>query len=279
MTNTIEPISHIRARAIVQAAFAKVLNRPATRTEALFTQAWALVESTYGQGWKGSGEGSNNWGAIQTGGSWDGEKFLTRDTSPQPDGTNKPYEAYYRAYETSEAGAEDLVRVLYVGKHRGCLELATRGDLRAFVWHLRATTYFEGRGATLELQTWHREWQMLTACIRIGHELHELLSDGETPPPTFRDGGPIVDPRQSLVRKLGHDSVRSLQDASHPALTRREMPVDGVCGPATWALVFLRAREEIDRDTIQTLDAPSAEQLALEIGALSNRLHRVLVNG
>lgn len=156
---------HEWARGVIQAAFPKVMGRAPTESEIQAVQAIAHLESSYGRGWKGKAKGSNNWGAIQCGsckknGRCDpNTSFEHRDSTPQPDGTNKWYVTCFKKYPTPEEGAADLIKTLFRSKRkavkgsdkemtRGELlsDAAARGDLRGFSEAMYDTVYYEGTG-------------------------------------------------------------------------------------------------------------------------------------
>lgn len=161
---------HEWARGVIQRAFPTVMGRQPTESEIQAVQAVAHLESSYGSGWKGAGRGSNNWGAIQCGSSCKvngrcdpSVSFEHRDSTPQPDGTNKWYVTCFKKYPTPEAGAADLIKTLFLSerksvkgtdktKTRGELlqEAVARGDLRAFSEAMYDTVYYEGTGKDKE---------------------------------------------------------------------------------------------------------------------------------
>lgn len=154
---------HAHARGVVLRAFREVFGRPPNEGEAQAAQLVGWLESHYGRGWRSSGVGSNNWGAIQGGiasGSCSpntpppvcapGAGFLHGDTQPQPDGSSKHYMCCYRVYPTEEAGAADLIRVMYGGKRERVRQAAARGDLEGVSREMYDTGYYQGFGATRE---------------------------------------------------------------------------------------------------------------------------------
>lgn len=155
---------HGWARNVIIAAFQKVMGRQPTEGEIQATQAVAHLESYYGRGWKGEGQGSNNWGAIQCVGTCnDSNSFEYKDSNPQQDGTQKWYTTRFRKYPTPEAGAADLIKTLFLNKTKNykegdntrtrgdlLLDAANNGDVGAFSTALYETSYYGGTGKDKE---------------------------------------------------------------------------------------------------------------------------------
>lgn len=141
-------MNHLDMRLLLREAFRSVFSREATIPEAQCLQAIASLESAYGQGWKPPGNGSHNFGAIQAGSSWNGPTFQYTDTTPQPDGSSKPYVTRFRKYATPIEGAIDLVKVVFInrGRDKQVLPPATAGNTHGFSAGLYATGYYEGFG-------------------------------------------------------------------------------------------------------------------------------------
>lgn len=97
---------YVSNRATLVEAFKAVHNRTPSTREAQIIQTIGERETNWGQGWTGgSGEGSNNVGAIQ------GSPGFSHGDH-HADGT--PYSTTFRSYPTLEKGAEDLVNQLTV---------------------------------------------------------------------------------------------------------------------------------------------------------------------
>ena len=151
--------------------------------------------------WQEAARGSNNLGAVQYrrpsefgAPPWpaispDGRGFLYYDTSPQSDGTSKPYPMYFRRY-TVDSAAPEFLRVLYVIAGRSAVQdAAERGDLPGVSRALHASRYYEGFGATVEDRIARHHRSLVSAAIGIGRELGWPLPDGtELPPRTIRQG-------------------------------------------------------------------------------------------
>lgn len=120
----------------------------ADAAEAALVVAIGRLESGLGDGWSrksptrpaeywtGQGAGSNNWGGMQAGASWNGPTFQEWDK--HPDGTY--YLARFRAYPSPAAGAADLLRRLRA-QWPGAIEAARRGD-----WYDVSRALYVGRG-------------------------------------------------------------------------------------------------------------------------------------
>lgn len=158
--------THRWAAGIVNQAFQQVMGRTPTPAERQIVMAVADLESGYGKGWgKGKssgGQGSHNWGAVQTR-SKTGPGFSHQDSSAEG-----KYQVRFKAYPNDVAGAADVVRLLFKGSRkqqmpdpnrrfrtmggpipgpgRGELiqQAAQQGDTLAFSRAMWYTTYFEG---------------------------------------------------------------------------------------------------------------------------------------
>jgi len=142
---------HEEARTILLDAFGRVFGRSPSLAEIQAVQAVALLETGYGRGWKGTGRGSNNWGAITTTRP-DSLSFEHRD-SRRDAGTGEivEYVTWFRGYPSPVDGAADLVSVMYV-RRPSVLEAAKAADLYGVSRELRETSYYLGTAPTREGQ-------------------------------------------------------------------------------------------------------------------------------
>jgi len=148
--------SHQWARGVLLNAWRSVFGGEPGLPELQYAQAVAMLESSYGMGWKGAGVGSNNWGAIQSGHPpCGGNAFLYTDTHPNADGTSTPYSICFRRYASPEAGAADVLRVLYTNKRSVVLDAAQEGNLFNAAKAQHDTGYYEGFGATVQERVQH----------------------------------------------------------------------------------------------------------------------------
>jgi hypothetical protein len=156
-------MDHVGARRIIIAAFKQKMGRDPSLAEAQLAQAVGAIESSYGMGWKGSGKGSNNWGAIQT----KGQGFSYTDSRPTSTGQKK-YNVNFKQYGSAVDGAADMIGTIFnssqkqgrldkdqlptgpaIGPEtRGQLTLraAENGDLTAFSAAMYYTSYYQGFG-------------------------------------------------------------------------------------------------------------------------------------
>jgi hypothetical protein len=158
--------THQWAAGIVNQAFQQVMGRAPTAAERQIVMAVSNLESGYGRGWgKGkstAGQGSHNWGAVQTR-SQTNPGFTHQDSSSEG-----KYQVRFKSYTDDVSGAADVVRLLFKGERkqqipdpnrkfrtlggsidgpgRGeLIEMASQqGDTLAFSRAMWYTTYFEG---------------------------------------------------------------------------------------------------------------------------------------
>lgn len=155
---------HRWAGGVVDQAFQQVMGRAPTPAERQIVMAVSDLETSYGRGWghgkSSGGQGSHNWGAIQT---RSGPGFTHGDSSAEG-----KYQVQFKAYPDDVSGAADVVKKLFKGTRkqqmpdpnramrtlggdipgpdRGQLiEMAAQqGDTLAFSKAMWYTTYFEG---------------------------------------------------------------------------------------------------------------------------------------
>ncbi len=137
--------SHAQARQILLSVWPRGV--PRTLPLLQLTQANALLESGYGQGWGDLCAGSNNWGAVQ---SHDAPPCVPGSsclyTDRHADGTT--YQWCYRVYPTPEAGAHDFLRTMLKGN---VVRAAASGNAMATSAAMHANKYFEGVGTPAQV--------------------------------------------------------------------------------------------------------------------------------
>lgn len=140
---------HDMAAAWATMGFEDLFKRQPTTNELLIMLGVAMLETGYGQTWKGEGIGSNNVGAIQAKlPPCDPEKhFMYTDSRPQPDGTQKRYSVCFKKYDSLADGFKDLAKQLYQMRP-AVLAAAGRGDIQEVAQAMYNTTYYGGFGAT-----------------------------------------------------------------------------------------------------------------------------------
>lgn len=168
-------MSHAEARSLIAEAFFDVMHRGGTESELQALQAVAWLETSYGAGWRGAGEGSNNMGAI-TDPSCGPLSFVHRD-SRNVNSKVVWYETCFAGYATPLAGFEGLVRTMYVTRPT-VLAAASRGDLVGVSSELRHTSYYLGIANTIQEQIAAHVTRMQTALSSITSSLGEKLALG-----------------------------------------------------------------------------------------------------
>jgi hypothetical protein len=137
---------HAQARADALDGFRQVVKTEPTDNELRMLMAVSLHETTYGQGWRGPGEGSFNMGAIHATPSWTGLTFQATDTSPTDTGGAVAYSQAFRSYPNAVDGWADLAAQLMLKpKVRAAAE---SGSPQRMAEAMRAAKYYEGSGAT-----------------------------------------------------------------------------------------------------------------------------------
>jgi hypothetical protein len=96
------------------------------------------LESQWGDGFPGT----NNWGAITAGSGWNGPTFEHEDSEWTPEGV-RHYVTSFRAYDTPEAGAADLGRLLS-SRYASAVRAAERGQWREVSRLLHEGGYYRG---------------------------------------------------------------------------------------------------------------------------------------
>jgi hypothetical protein len=141
---------HVRARAVLLAAFRQVMKREPTAIEIQAVQAIALHETGYGK--LAAFPGSHNWGGVQIPGTWGASEcpeagLLWKDSHPKPDGTDVVQSVCFRSYPDDVTGAIDLVRNVTKARPKTLAALAT-GDADQIAAAMYAEHYYEGHGKT-----------------------------------------------------------------------------------------------------------------------------------
>lgn len=242
-------LDHVDARQFAIKGFELKLGCEPTIPEVQLLQAVGQLETSYGEGWKGAGVGSNNMGAIIAGHSWKGETFTYTDTYPDSNGVNHSYQTEFRKYPDEASGWEDLANIVYDDRP-SVLAAATAGDSYGFSAAMYQTGYYAGFGknASERIGNHHR---LLSRClIAQCRALGELLPGGEAVPDiTVRRGssGSAVIELQRLLGCVADGvfgpNTETLVKAFQAA---QGLTVDGVVGPATWSKLRQATIEEED---------------------------------
>lgn len=254
--------THLEARHHAESSLQLVFGEPTStsRDEGRHLTGVGCLETSYGQGWKGAGRGSNNMGAIQAGSSWTGDTFEYTDTHPNDDGTSTPYRIAFRKYATPAEGWADLCRVMYVYLGRRVVrERAQQNDTYGVSRTLHETHYYEGFGKTVAERI-RNHYRALSRSIGAADTYvtnhRHTPADAEplvTIPPTIRRwagyrGGSEREAVKQLQRELRlaadglfgpitEQTVRDYQ-AAHTDAQGAELAVDGIVGPKTWTALL-----------------------------------------
>lgn len=138
---------HTKARLDGLDAFTDVVHVRPSVNELRMLEAVALHETTFGAGWKGTGAGSHNMGAVHATSDWTGDTFAATDTEPTSSGGATAYAQAFRKYPSAIEGWKDLVRELYV-RRSTVRRAASSGNALSVAKAMYATKYFRGQGAT-----------------------------------------------------------------------------------------------------------------------------------
>jgi len=220
--------THQQAREFIHEGFFSVFGREPSLLEMQCCQAVAILETHYGDGWgtHDTGFGSNNWGAVQAGSSWQGETFEHKDSSPQADGTNHWYTTKFRRYPTEQDGATDLVRAVYQWHGRAkVLEAAGAGDIYGFSVEMHASGYYEGFGKTVADRIANHHKAVIAAFHQFTTALGEPMPEDIIPKPVLEPAG-----LPTLMMGTSGQFVQILQE-------KLGVNPDGQFGPLTRAAV------------------------------------------
>ncbi len=188
------------AREIIVTAFKDVMGREPTQAEAQGAQAVARLESSYGQGWRAAGAGSNNWGAVQTRDN-SAPGFQYQDSYTNNRGEVVKYNVRFKSYPTPVEGAKDVIKHLFKsnrkqqkltpqnragggdipgpGRAELLVQAATNGDVYQWSKAMWWTTYYEGFGAQVQkkIDNHVKAMNSSLASIAAGNEETALLTD------------------------------------------------------------------------------------------------------
>ena len=234
-----------------------------TPAESLFVRAVCQHETQYGQGWKGAGEASNNWGAVTSPGAGVGvnvdcgpSSFPHKDS--RFDDAEKrvvEYVTCFRRYDSPDLGAHDAARLILRSNVR---QAVASGDLTGAVRGMRENRYFLGTSPSAEesVRVYRSSLQRALAAIvgatgepvpfvqAAGSRAAEAPSPGssssesaEASLPTLRAGS--VGPAVSLWRRMMGQPSGDIFDGNTEVRTRHfqqrtGLVPDGVVGKKTW---------------------------------------------
>lgn len=128
---------------VMREAWGLVHGRAPNEGELLYSLLVAKHESSFGRGWKGAMQGSNNWGAVQCGQaaiSQGAACISWQDT--HPDG--RTYDVGFRKYASPAEGAADVVRNLTKQRPSVWEVMRAKGSLADFARAMRVERYYGG---------------------------------------------------------------------------------------------------------------------------------------
>jgi hypothetical protein len=196
---------HQFGRTVLQRVWPNVTGSEASLSELQIAGAVATLETSYGQGWKGAGAGSNNWGAINcpqraVDGQCPGGCFPAQDSSPGQDLEIR----CFKAYASADDGAAGLIREITLRRPHAW-EAMRSGDIDGFSRAMRGLSgdpvYFEGIAASAaeranpELQK--EESAKRHAAIVAKHVQDIATALGESVAATRGGGGGVALPLSS----------------------------------------------------------------------------------
>jgi hypothetical protein len=244
----LQPVTtHLMARASARGSILDVFGREPLGGEAPGLAGVASIETSYGDGWRGAGVGSNNMGAIQCGGSWKGTRFSYVDTHPNADGTSTRYQIDFRKYSTAREGWRDLGLVVYVNRNRASVRAAAIvSDWRGMSQWLHTTGYYEGFGKTIADRITNHYRSLSRAIARADGAVALPVVPITSLPHTVRRGDGTRGTPGEAVRLLQRE-LQLAADGLFGRVTENTLRVwqaghglvpDGVCGPKTWEALF-----------------------------------------
>ncbi len=240
--------NYIADRELVDQAWRAVMGQNGTVFQTRMVHAVAELETGFGRGWSGAGKGSNNMGAIQSGRvpCDPALSFQYTDTTPQADGTSRPYSICFRKYPSALEGLKDLVQVMV--KNRPAVEAALKRKselaVSAAMW---ITGYYEGFGPDEDDRILNHYLALLRNARKIALGLGEMPPTGArliVPPeavlskPTLRRGdrGLVVAEWQRIIEVVADGQFGTHTEAATKLWqAARGLVADGVVGPQSWA--------------------------------------------
>lgn len=180
---------HAWAREVIRQAFRQTMGHDGSLAALQAAQAVGMRESSYGRGWKAPGQGSHNWGAVQSGRPPCGPgSFDYTDTHPTKSGS-VPYPICFRSYPSDVDGAADMIRHLYVKRPKVAAAVRS-GRLERFSGAMYDEHYYEGFGPDRAARVRnHMKW-IGSALEKISKALGEPIALNG--PPSGGSGGGLA---------------------------------------------------------------------------------------
>lgn len=133
--------AHVGARQTLIDAFTEVMGRPPTTAELQYAHAIAWLETSYGNGWKGSMIGSNNWGAVHCPLNAQNGADCIQYVDHHPNG--QEFKVSFKKYETPKDGAKDVIKHIFVHRSTG-KGLGQDGSAYMASYIMRREKYYGG---------------------------------------------------------------------------------------------------------------------------------------
>jgi hypothetical protein len=195
-------LNHLAFRPhVVKAVYSRFPNLTGNSLIAVWqaVQAVALIESSYGQGWKPPGNGSNNTGAVQCPGCGD-NCFEYVDSHPNPDGSSTKYRVCFKRYASLVDGLRD--QIMYEFRLPETLDACMEGNLYGVSFGMHKSGYYEGFGATKEERIMNHYNAMKKAVVAIAAGCNERVAFYETVTPTPMQQPSTVEPKNNTIPSL-----------------------------------------------------------------------------
>ena len=271
-------MDHAAARKYAVQGFEAKLGRTPTLSEVQILQAIGALETSYGFGWKSSGVGSFNMGAITAGSSWRGKTFAHRDSYPDKHGKNIWYTIDFRSYPDAASGWKDLAKIMYEDRP-SVLEAATAEDTYEVSVAMYETVYYKGFGKTAKERIGNHHKAIMRNLEKQCRSMGELLPGGVSVPPRTIKRGSQGDDVKELQRLLGlvADGMfgPNVEAAVKSFQTEKGLKSDGIVGPASWAMltVMIEETNEPEEITIKAIKKTMLDEVLTLRQSLDNFEH------
>jgi len=250
-------VSYLADQELVEQAYRAVTGMNGTKFAVRMVHAVAELETGFGRGWSGTGRGSNNMGAIQSGQvpCDPAFSFQYTDTTPQADGSSRPYSICFKKYPSQLEGLKDLTRVMVENRPavKQALKKGSELAVSATMW---LTGYYEGFGPDEDDRIVNHYLALFKNARKIALGLGEEPPRGAkllVPPesvlnkPTIRRGsrGTLVAEWQRILGVVADGQFGAATEAATKLWqAARGIAADGVVGPRSWHTAALEQGSE-----------------------------------